>query len=116
MHKFTAVLVRLVVRASGVGDHAGRAFGHPGCTVCNKTLDSFSCFWCLSHKFVILESSEWNLCGWILVYIAFSLVKNNFETIKHLTESWLMRGPWALPAGLRCAVLVGKYQITAFVL
>ena len=55
MHEFTAVLVRLVVRASDVGDHAGRAFGHPGCTVCNKTLDSFSCFWCLSHKFINLE-------------------------------------------------------------
>jgi len=44
------------------------------------------------------------------------LCKNNFETIKHLTESWLMRGPWALLAGLRCAVLVGKYQVTALVL
>ena len=47
MHKFTAVLVRLVVRASGVGDHAGRALGDPGCTICNKTL-------CESYAFGVL--------------------------------------------------------------
>ena len=80
MHKFTAVLVRLVVRASGVGDHAGRALGDPGCTICNKTLSEFFMLLVIRHNFKPIEIwlSETCVCGsrsYVFHVTAFVLVE-----------------------------------------